>query len=331
MAHRPRHGFKTVELPFGGLSVASPPKRLAFTIVELLVVIAIIGILSGLLLPAVQQSREAARRIQCANQLKQLGLSALNYHNVRRTFPPGYLGMIPPKAIDLSHPTEQYVGVIPFLLPYFENKSVYQIMDGSLLNVQKSMPPWWDDDNTWNAAQYRLNDLLCPSAPDEVPVQGTIAILHTYYESPFGWLDCPYFTPPDNATLGLTHYLPSAGRLGVVNMQYFDDYRGVFSNRSQNKVAKITDGTSKTLLFGEAIGDTSSGNYDYGYSWMGSGPMPTLWGLGEPEWNHFSSKHPQTVTFCYADGSVHFVSKFLSDGLLDSLGGIRDGDVVNAP
>jgi hypothetical protein len=289
------------------------------------------GMLVALLLPAVQQAREASRQVQCANHLKQLGLAALNYHNARRAFPPGYLGPIPPKQIDVNHITDQLIGVIPFLLPYMDGKSVYQMIDGNWLDVHTSIPDWTENDSTWNAAQYRLNDLLCPSAPEGPPVLGTIGTLNTYYESPLGWLDCPTISPPDNAYIGLTHYLPCAGRLGVVNLPYFDDYRGVFTNRSETKIAKITDGTSKTLLFGEAIGDTTSHNYDYGYSWMGSGPMPTLWGLGDPEWFHFSSVHPQTVTFAYADGSVHFVSKNLAAGLLDSLGGIRDGDLVTPP
>jgi prepilin-type N-terminal cleavage/methylation domain-containing protein len=305
--------------------------RAGFTLVELLVVIAIIGILIALLLPAVQSAREAGRRVQCANHLKQLGLAALNYHNARRMFPPGYLGPLPPKAIDVTHITDQLIGVVPFLLPYMDGKSVYQMIDGNWLDVHKSIPDWTDNDATWNAAQFRLNDLLCPSAPEGPPVLGTTGILNTYYESPFGWLDCPVIGPPDNAAIGLTHYLPCAGRLGVVNLQYYDDYRGVFTNRSQTPIAKVTDGTSKTLLFGEAIGDTTSHNYDYGYSWMGSGPMPTLWGLGDPEWFHFSSVHPQTVTFCYADGSVDFVSKNVTAEVLDSLGGIRDGDTVTPP
>jgi prepilin-type N-terminal cleavage/methylation domain-containing protein len=302
-----------------------------FTIIELLVVLTIIGVLIALLLPAIQQSREAARQIRCANNLKQLGLAALSFNSAHRHFPPGYVGMLPPTSIDVNHMTDQFIGTIPYLLPFMEGKSVYQMIDGNWLDLRKSIPDWTSNDNIWNAAQYRLNDVLCPSGPDEVPATGTIAILHTYYESPNGWLDCPYISPPDNATMGLTHYLGSAGRLGVVNVPYFDDYRGVFTNRSQTTIVKITDGTSKTLLFGEAIGDTTGGQFQFGYSWVGSGPMPTLWGLGEPEWYHFSSQHVRSVTFVFADGAVHYISKNLSDGLLDSFGGIRDGDLVSVP
>ena len=307
-----------------------PPR--GFTLVELLVVIAITGILIALLLPAVQQSREAARRIDCSNKLKQLGLAALNYHNAHRMFPPGYLGVVPPVPIDVNNINDQYIGVIPFLLPYFENKSVYEIVDHTLLNVTQSLPPWWASDSTWNAAQYRLNDLLCPSTPVDDPPHDTTALLHTYFDASAIWLFVPTFTPPDNTQLGLTHYVGCAGEYGVINLPYYDRYRGVFTNRSQTSIRQITDGTSKTLLFGEAIGNLNGGVLNVGFSWMGSGAMPTGWGLGEiAAWYQFSSQHPQTVTFCYADGSVHGVSKQIATDVLNSLGGISDGNAVNVP
>ena len=305
--------------------------KAAFTLVELLVVIAIIGILMALLLPAVQSSREAARQIECSNKLKQLSLAALNYHNAHRVFPPGYLGNSPPAPIDQNNIKDQYIGVIPFLLPYIEGRSVEQIMDRSLLNISQSMSPWWASDAMWNAAQYRLNDLLCPSAPQEVPTDGTYAVFHTYYNSPDIWLTGLYYYPPDSNQLAWTNYLGCAGMWGVVNIASIDRYRGVFTNRSRTTINLIKDGTSKTLLFGEAIGELSQGNLGKGYSWMGVGAMPTTSALGDVTWHQFSSQHAQTVNFCNADGSVHGLSKFISTNVFYALGGICDGDATSLP
>lgn len=96
--------------------------RQGFTLVELLVVIAIIGILVGLLLPAVQQIREAARRTQCLNNLKQLGLAAHNYESAFKRFPPGYLGATP---LPGDYSQNSNIGHLVHLLPYVEQQAIY--------------------------------------------------------------------------------------------------------------------------------------------------------------------------------------------------------------
>ncbi|HTN74437.1 MAG TPA: DUF1559 domain-containing protein, partial [Pirellulaceae bacterium] len=109
-----------------------------FTLVELLVVIAIIGILVALLLPAVQAAREAARRMQCMNNLKQLGLAAHNFHSAHGKLPPGFLGPVPAQD---NIGGDQCIGVLAFLLPYLEQQAVY---DGVTIEKRLDLraPTW---------------------------------------------------------------------------------------------------------------------------------------------------------------------------------------------
>ncbi len=327
------------------------PTRSGFTLVELLVVISIVSILMALLLPAVQAAREAARRTECTNKLRQLGLAAINYHAAHRVFPPGYLGSVPPLPVVDKSVNDQYFGVIPFLLPFLEHTNNYRLIEPQLLSVDRSMAPWWTDDGSWKSAQYRLNDLLCPSAPDEItgsaantgllPGRALVAEIHTYYQAPFAYISgMAYFDGSSINALGLTHYLGCAGMFGVINQPYYDRYRGIFTNRSKIKLSNLTDGTSKTLMFGEAFGqlryDTNFTNITghdlvYGFSWMGCGTLPVYWGLGEGVWYEFSSMHPGQVPFCFADGSVHLLSKDTSLPVIYALGGICDGDPVTPP
>jgi prepilin-type N-terminal cleavage/methylation domain-containing protein/prepilin-type processing-associated H-X9-DG protein len=312
-----------------------------FTLIELLVVITIIGILIGMLLPAINATREAARRTECSNKMKQLGLAALNFQSARRSFPPGYLAVRPPAPPTLdNNDKNQYVGLIPYLLPYLESKAVYKMIDPSMLKVDGDATFWWANESTGMASQARISDLICPTAPQSLPSKGKIAFLICYPDPPFVQFGGESFDTqqqdPNNAQfvaqLGLTNYLGCAGLFGVVGDPYYDHYQGVFTNRSRTKTSEIKDGASKTLLLGEAIGQMDGGEFSLGYTWIGSGVMITYSGLGDGDnWYQFSSRHSGTVTFCYADGSVHSVSKETSTDVLNSLGGIRDGDSVAVP
>src|SRR4051794_38733137 len=142
-------------------------KRRAFTLIELLVVIAIIAVLIALLLPAVQAAREAARRAQCVNNLKQMGLAALNFESTYGQLPPGY-GPTPIYAVPLyPRPTPQVQ-----ILPYLENASLY-----SAFNFQENLNAIFNlgaADINYTAGQQTVAAFVCPSDPSNAKLGGFI-------------------------------------------------------------------------------------------------------------------------------------------------------------
>src|SRR5713226_3744454 len=149
-------------------------RRSAFTLIELLVVIAIIGILIALLLPAVQKIREAAARIQCANNLKQIGLAAHNFQSSSEKLPPGFISTTnnTPLWNNADHLPASNVGVMAFLLPYFEQGVIYDKLQttagiSSLWDLKQpyaSNAGWWNNGTDSTLAQSRLKVMECPSA-----------------------------------------------------------------------------------------------------------------------------------------------------------------------
>jgi prepilin-type N-terminal cleavage/methylation domain-containing protein/prepilin-type processing-associated H-X9-DG protein len=298
-------------------------RRAGFTLIELLVVIAIIAVLIGLLLPAVQKVREAANRMSCTNNLKQLGLAAHNYASTNGTLPPGYLGTFPLPNKPLNSPganDNPWVGVIPFLLPYLEQEAIYrQLVINWDLTVGSSAtltPPWWKNTTNWTLAQTRLPNLVCPSDSPYDSTVGTIYRMHAWNQLPFGVAyKYDFFAngTDKGETLGRTNYAGVAGPAGVAPLA------GVLTNRSRVTLATITngDGTSITRMFGETLGGNPSPVRDYSLAWIGPGAITLVpGGLGTPGSPipfHFSSRHPGVVNFCYADGSVRAVKEDQAD------------------
>lgn len=194
-------------------------RKKGFTLVELLVVIAIIGVLIALLLPAVQQAREAARRMQCSNQLKQLGLALHNYHDTYGAFVPRRQG--PQQS---SNRLSGYVGLLPFL----EQAALYdQIRAGDSSN---GIAPWgptpWSGWSVWNRAPQML---VCPSGTSE-------------HSSP------EYV----NYSFSVGDSI-SANNGSFTNGIVSNTVRGLFHAQRGTNMREITDGTSNTIAMSERL------------------------------------------------------------------------------
>jgi prepilin-type N-terminal cleavage/methylation domain-containing protein/prepilin-type processing-associated H-X9-DG protein len=308
------------------------PPRTAFTLVELLVVIAIIGVLTGILLPAVQQVREAARRIQCANNLKQQALAALNYESAYEHFPAGFTfpGMT------------MWSG---FLLPHIDQGPLFQSVQiegpwaqvhGAALNNSAALSA--------NIAIYR-----CPSA--NVPESQFDPLIQAD-RSPCCYLGCASGT--NNRESGDKPWV------GMNTDDGFLASDGIFYLGSAMTMAAIFDGSSNTVLIGEAIpdqeivGEDYSGNVQKIDHWhTGSGELndyhhipslsaesseclgstacpPNSWlddasPINDKELS-FGSAHPQGLNLGYADGHVKFLSDNIDSAVFSALGTRHGGE-----
>ncbi len=226
--------------------------RTGFTLVELLVVIAIIGILVGLLLPAVQQAREAARRMSCSNNLKQLGLAIHNHESTYKYIPASEITIPAAQYPTPANPYGQRAtfGTLFQILPYLEQNNIYNLFDTKRSYIDPvNMPPAYGTASP--AAFAKVPVFICPSTPADPP-------------SDYG----PYF-----ASIGLnrgafvlprTDYIPLKGihgaSLGVcAGMPNANTRNGLLGTSNSEtkqsiKFGEVTDGLSNTILFGELAG-----------------------------------------------------------------------------
>jgi prepilin-type N-terminal cleavage/methylation domain-containing protein len=231
--------------------------RRGFTLIELLVVIAIIGVLIALLLPAVQQAREAARRIQCTNNMKQIGVALHNYISAQGSFPPG----IDSTTSNLPNEHSAWVAwsAHAMLLPYLEQNAIY-----NAANFNWACAWYGDQAHATNttASFTRLNAFLCPSDP----LAGR-PNLNNYHGS---------------LGTGITRYNAPNGSTNGVFGTYDDNEYGLVYN-----LASVTDGTSNTIAFGEGlVGDGLNDLYRGNGMCAGStGPGSTLNNLTDPRTN----------------------------------------------
>jgi prepilin-type N-terminal cleavage/methylation domain-containing protein/prepilin-type processing-associated H-X9-DG protein len=317
-------------------------RRRAFTLIELLVVIAIIAVLIGLLLPAVQKVREAANRMTCSNNLKQIALAAHNYESTFGVLPPGWVGPLD-NFDSAQRDIHQYVGVLAYLLPYVEADNIYKQLVIKW-NPKETGCKWWLDPTkpcadtpanrggiNWTMAHSRIKTFLCPS-DDAYATTTRVAVGEHFYNHstcPNSSGDSPPLCgytisfknddPGDIPNLGRTNYAGVGGMWAKGDYTFpapinlsVGQFEGVFTNRSANALGRLQDGTSNTLMFGEGIGGPNpdpQGPGAYGGTWMGVGALPAIHGLPTSRYIYFdfSSRHTGIVNFAYADGSVRGV------------------------
>ena len=292
-------------------------RRRAFTLIELLVVIAIIGILMALLMPAVQMVREAARRTVCLNNIKQQALAMENYHGSHQRFPPGY-----------SYPEQTMWSA--YILPQLELDSLYRTIDLD--------GPWTVDDTpNEDACTVYISQFQCPSSG---------VVEHIDAQGIDNRVPCTYLVCSSGLLNRESGDFPWVGDV---------DTDGIFFRNSKTSLKFVTDGSSHTVLLGEAIFDFDIWGDDYDndpqvvdHWYIGTRELvpalpehedrskeisEALGSTGAPiNSTHledapindkelcFSSRHPGGVQVAFADGSTRFVSEHVDREIWSAVG-----------
>jgi prepilin-type N-terminal cleavage/methylation domain-containing protein/prepilin-type processing-associated H-X9-DG protein len=363
MTQARRTGFKGAV----GSAPAAEARR-GFTLIELLVVIAIIAILIGLLLPAVQKVRDAAARIKCQNNLKQIGLALHNYHDVNSGFPPGlarsrYLNGTNGRS---SNPRlYEYWSWMGFIMPYVEQDNLYKQADawmrqGNAYVTGSSPYYWWPWGDFWNDPSPSAQ----PNPALGVPVSTWKCPADDRQQ--LAWNDSADFNPPANVAF--------TGYLGISSSTSADfangnpvpgsSANGILYHNSAGRttIAGITDGTSNTLMVGERPPSYEPGppvTYEFGWwfagaGYDGSGTGDVVLGANEAGYaasigcspaklglqpgnvfnkcdqTHFWSFHTGGANFLMGDGSVRMIT-YSSNNILPQLCSRNGGEVASLP
>jgi len=336
-----------------------------FTLVELLVVIAIIGILVALLLPAIQAAREAARRTQCQNNMKQIGLALQNYHGAHNEFPYGGSGSNFPGGTGPSSFNWRVA-----ILPYIEQQALYDSVrstmgrEGDLELVSAPSSSWITTFRNLQAQTTIVPAYQCPSDPLASQLNTQVSTPWAYLgedngPSPFTGATANYYGSAGPACIGYAGVFGSglcanpAVCLSICDLTPPNtvgswlgsdkaSFVGLFALRaSSSRIRDVTDGTSKTLAVGEQIIDasaTGSAAADYTFIfWMEPYSLGSsvngINTLHDPEnfgyyGQGWSSYHPGGSHFVFADGSVHFLNESIDLMILSYLGTKSGDDLV---
>lgn len=303
--------------------------RAGFTLIELLVVIAIIGILMALLFPAVQMVRESARRVQCANNVKQQMLGMLHYEGAEKQLPPGYTN---PEMTMWS----------AFILPHIEETNLYYTID---IEQKWSAATGGPPGNVAAVGHY-IELFQCPSA----------SIEKLQHDSHIGTdrVPCCYLACASGLNNRESGELPWCGMNKYLDHPASD---GIFYMNSETRLTDIKDGTSHTMLLGESLPDQEFLQNDYSdnvqkvdHWYIGSVELGTYEeSMGSAECSEclgstacpinalfdedtsandkelsYASSHPQGINIALADGSVHFINSNINRDIWSAIGS-RDG------
>ncbi|PQO38671.1 DUF1559 domain-containing protein [Blastopirellula marina] len=288
-------------------------RKHGFTLVELLVVIAIIGVLIALLLPAVQQAREAARRMQCSNYQKQIGLALHNYNDTFRKFPPGVMSTSETSPVT-SGP--QQWGWLVFLLPQLEQGNFFDRLAPNQRTMKEVLEDTNPNDGTPDRTiiQTELEIFRCPSDTTGKTLQGTPQTMDLNGDG--------LGAKPGTDFFGGTSNYVAAGGYG--NLDLIERPSGPFFPNSDTSFKDITDGSTNTFAAGERCYDCSAAIWAGTRNQGGQGPRGNNYVMGTVKvpLNYtiaptgvtgcpigFSSKHPGGAMFTMCDGSVRFISE----------------------
>lgn len=305
-----------------------------FTLVELLVVIAIIGILIGMLLPAVQQVREAARRVSCANNMRQLALANLNFESAHQHFPPGFES-VDASQTDSSGDVDSYWSWSALILPFVEQDNAFNILNvnrGFLSDAASNLQPGQLEVLQGNFPMYRCPSSDAPELNNEFEL-GTVR---------YGVVDATgndvevavsNYVGINNSSAPITEHVMLTSRGFEPNGIFFDDSEVTFG--------QISDGSSNTFMLGErtwTFGNPIPGeppfragaSNPFGFAVQRTtgeeaprltGRVVMATGSGEINSTFFlhagrgvSSDHPGGLNFASCDGSVQFISDTISTG-----------------
>ncbi len=313
-----------------------------FTLIELLVVIAIIAVLIALLLPAVQAAREAARRSQCVNNLKQLGLACANYAGTTGVYPMAAFWSTGPRTSSTSF------GALIHLLPYFEQGQIYNAFNTSLA--------FGDFENT-TVHGIGIGTLWCPSdGTVSTPVSTTAPLFISAGAKPFNVAFSSYGVNVGTWYIGAQ--FPYTGGWGSAPNPNYGTFKagwnGVIYHESATSIAAITDGTSNTMAIGERGHGLFDATSQATWSWWVSGLRTQLTTYAPPnpqkkEGNFLpggtgsttvggttstwllsaSSFHPGGCNFAFCDGSVRFIKDSIDSWINLAPSGFPDGVTLN--
>lgn len=335
-------------------------KMMGFTLIELLVVIAIIAVLIALLLPAVQQAREAARRTQCKNNLKNIGLAMHNYHDVALMFPPAYVGEQGVSNPPAPYPANHHMWT-EYILPYMDQGNVYNLINFSLPTFGPGPVPGFAPGDNTAAYKNVIPAFICPTAPRSGNLVQVV-----YPASTWG------NTAEINYLTGALDYSPFGGMVGnaagfysltVAASSPQSRRQGILSDDNLKvRVGDVTDGTSNTLILFELAGRNdlyakgkrissapttsaqvgTTGTYGGGWAdpgnaenWLAGSTVDGLTHRGPCAINCSNrsgdgaySWHVGGIHILLADGSVRFLNENISNVVFANLGTHQGGQIT---